>query len=157
MHLFFSYLLNGWPVFWIPIYKYIFYNYKKKVKYQLLTVSSSQQFSPVLKGYLPANKERRELVLQRKREEYFGFIEQYYHSRTDEHYKDTYRQVEAAVPPQLRLNKDQEFPSPKSSEYHLTLFIVIITLLNVFRFRSTSTFREPTHSSPCSSSLQCKR
>lgn len=45
------------------------------------------------KGYLPANKERRELVLQRKREEYFGFIEQYYHSRTDEHHKDTYRQV----------------------------------------------------------------
>ncbi|MEQ2184002.1 hypothetical protein GOODEAATRI_003589, partial [Goodea atripinnis] len=44
-------------------------------------------------GYLPANKERRELVLKRKREEYFGFIEQYYHSRTDEHYKDTYRQV----------------------------------------------------------------
>lgn len=53
-------------------------------------------FSPLLcvwQGYLPANKERRELVLKRKREEYFGFIEQYYHSRTDEHYKDTYRQV----------------------------------------------------------------
>lgn len=32
-------------------------------------------------------------MLKRKREEYFGFIEQYYHSRTDEHYKDTYRQV----------------------------------------------------------------
>ncbi|KAM7405424.1 hypothetical protein PAMP_012686 [Pampus punctatissimus] len=47
----------------------------------------------LLSGYLPANKERRELVLNRKREEYFGFIEQYYHSRTDEHYKDTYRQV----------------------------------------------------------------
>ncbi|TMS16374.1 TBC1 domain family member 22B [Larimichthys crocea] len=43
----------------------------------------------LLSGYLPANKERRELVLKRKREEYFGFIEQYYHSRTDEHYKDT--------------------------------------------------------------------
>lgn len=37
--------------------------------------------------------ERRELVLKRKREEYFGFIEQYYHSRTDEHHRDTYRQV----------------------------------------------------------------
>lgn len=72
------------------------------MKYQLLPVTNSQQFPPVLKGYLPANKERRELVLQRKREEYFGFIEQYYHSRTDEHYKDTYRQVGAAVPPQQR-------------------------------------------------------
>lgn len=49
--------------------------------------------SGLWQGYLPANKERRELVLKRKREEYFGFIEQYYHSRTDEHYKDTYRQV----------------------------------------------------------------
>uniref|UniRef100_A0A3B3YW47 Rab-GAP TBC domain-containing protein n=1 Tax=Poecilia mexicana TaxID=48701 RepID=A0A3B3YW47_9TELE len=49
-------------------------------------------------GYLPANKERRELVLKRKREEYFGFIEQYYHSRTDEHYKDTYRQIHIDIP-----------------------------------------------------------
>ncbi|KAL6120178.1 tbc1d22b [Pungitius sinensis] len=52
----------------------------------------------LLSGYLPANKERRELVLRRKREEYFGFIEQYYHSRTDEHYKDTYRQIHIDIP-----------------------------------------------------------
>uniref|UniRef100_H2LA43 TBC1 domain family member 22B n=1 Tax=Oryzias latipes TaxID=8090 RepID=H2LA43_ORYLA len=52
----------------------------------------------LLSGYLPANKERRELVLRRKREEYFGFIEQYYHSRTDEHFKDTYRQIHIDIP-----------------------------------------------------------
>ncbi|KAM9750722.1 TBC1 domain family member 22B isoform 2-T2 [Menidia menidia] len=52
----------------------------------------------LLSGYLPANKERQELVLRRKREEYFGFIEQYYHSRTDEHYKDTYRQIHIDIP-----------------------------------------------------------
>ncbi|XP_030590476.1 TBC1 domain family member 22B isoform X2 [Archocentrus centrarchus] len=52
----------------------------------------------LLSGYLPANKERRELVLKRKREEYFRFIEQYYHSRTDEHYKDTYRQIHIDIP-----------------------------------------------------------
>ncbi|XP_010774673.1 TBC1 domain family member 22B-like, partial [Notothenia coriiceps] len=52
----------------------------------------------LLSGYLPANKERRELVMKRKREEYFGFIEQYYHSRTDEHYKDTYRQIHIDIP-----------------------------------------------------------
>uniref|UniRef100_A0A8D3BYW6 Rab-GAP TBC domain-containing protein n=1 Tax=Scophthalmus maximus TaxID=52904 RepID=A0A8D3BYW6_SCOMX len=52
----------------------------------------------LLSGYLPANKERRELVLKRKREEYFGFIEQYYNSRTDEHYKDTYRQIHIDIP-----------------------------------------------------------
>ncbi|KAM6976981.1 TBC1 domain family member 22B [Aplochiton taeniatus] len=52
----------------------------------------------LLSGYLPANMERRELVLRRKRDEYFGFIEQYYHSRTDEHYKDTYRQIHIDIP-----------------------------------------------------------
>lgn len=52
----------------------------------------------LLSGYLPGNKERRELVLTRKRDEYFGFIEQYYHSRTDEHYKDTYRQIHIDIP-----------------------------------------------------------
>ncbi|XP_068160663.1 TBC1 domain family member 22B isoform X2 [Antennarius striatus] len=52
----------------------------------------------LLSGYLPANKDRRELVLKRKREEYFGFIEQYYHSRTDEHHKDTYRQIHIDIP-----------------------------------------------------------
>ncbi|MBN3322284.1 TB22B protein, partial [Atractosteus spatula] len=46
----------------------------------------------LLSGYLPANMERRELVLRRKREEYFGFIQQYYDSRNDEHHRDTYRQ-----------------------------------------------------------------
>ncbi|KAI4885341.1 hypothetical protein NFI96_015578 [Prochilodus magdalenae] len=52
----------------------------------------------LLSGYLPANMERRELVLRRKREEYFGFIEQYYHSRTDEHHRDTYRQIHIDIP-----------------------------------------------------------
>uniref|UniRef100_A0A3P9LLM2 TBC1 domain family, member 22a n=1 Tax=Oryzias latipes TaxID=8090 RepID=A0A3P9LLM2_ORYLA len=47
----------------------------------------------LLSGYLPANAERRESVLQRKRQEYFGFIEQYYDSRNDEHHQDTYRQI----------------------------------------------------------------
>ncbi|KAK1167056.1 TBC1 domain family member 22A isoform X4 [Acipenser oxyrinchus oxyrinchus] len=47
----------------------------------------------LLSGYLPANVERRESTLQRKRQEYFGFIEQYYESRNDEHHQDTYRQI----------------------------------------------------------------
>ncbi|KAK2113634.1 hypothetical protein P7K49_007900 [Saguinus oedipus] len=49
-----------------------------------------------LAGYLPANTERRKLTLQRKREEYFGFIEQYYDSRNEEHHQDTYRQDESS-------------------------------------------------------------
>uniref|UniRef100_A0A3Q2PFS5 TBC1 domain family, member 22a n=1 Tax=Fundulus heteroclitus TaxID=8078 RepID=A0A3Q2PFS5_FUNHE len=49
-------------------------------------------------GYLPANAERRESVLQRKRQEYFGFIQQYYDSRNDEHHQDTYRQIHIDIP-----------------------------------------------------------
>ncbi|XP_052460780.1 TBC1 domain family member 22B isoform X2 [Carassius gibelio] len=52
----------------------------------------------LLSGYLPANRERRDLVLQRKREEYYAFIEQYYHSRTDENHRDTYRQIHIDIP-----------------------------------------------------------
>uniref|UniRef100_A0A8C7XP27 TBC1 domain family, member 22a n=1 Tax=Oryzias sinensis TaxID=183150 RepID=A0A8C7XP27_9TELE len=52
----------------------------------------------LLSGYLPANAERRESVLQRKRQEYFGFIEQYYDSRNDEHHQDTYRQIHIDIP-----------------------------------------------------------
>ncbi|XP_036919172.1 TBC1 domain family member 22B isoform X2 [Sturnira hondurensis] len=52
----------------------------------------------LLSGYLPANKERRKLTLQRKREEYFGFIEQYYDSRNEEHHQDTYRQIHIDIP-----------------------------------------------------------
>ncbi|TSK13171.1 TBC1 domain family member 22B [Bagarius yarrelli] len=49
-------------------------------------------------GYLPANAERRASTLQRKRQEYFGFIEQYYDSRNDEHHQDTYRQIHIDIP-----------------------------------------------------------
>ncbi|XP_043932464.1 TBC1 domain family member 22B [Protopterus annectens] len=52
----------------------------------------------LLSGYLPANMERREITLQRKREEYFAFIEQYYDSRNDEHHQDTYRQIHIDIP-----------------------------------------------------------
>ncbi|XP_064417568.1 TBC1 domain family member 22A isoform X2 [Latimeria chalumnae] len=52
----------------------------------------------LLSGYLPANIERREIILHRKREEYFGFIEQYYDSRNDENHQDTYRQIHIDIP-----------------------------------------------------------
>ncbi|XP_041113463.1 TBC1 domain family member 22B-like [Polyodon spathula] len=52
----------------------------------------------LLSGYLPANVERRESTLQRKRQEYFGFIEQYYESRNEEHHQDTYRQIHIDIP-----------------------------------------------------------
>ncbi|XP_068125648.1 TBC1 domain family member 22B isoform X2 [Hyperolius riggenbachi] len=52
----------------------------------------------LLSGYLPACMERRHLTLQRKRAEYFGFIEQYYDSRNEEHHQDTYRQIHIDIP-----------------------------------------------------------
>ncbi|XP_063309086.1 TBC1 domain family member 22B isoform X2 [Pelobates fuscus] len=52
----------------------------------------------LLSGYLPASQERRILTLQRKREEYFGFIEQYYDSRNEENHQDTYRQIHIDIP-----------------------------------------------------------
>lgn len=58
---------------------------------------SDRQSCP--QGYLPANTERRTPTLQRKREEYFGFIEQYYDSRNEEHHQDTYRQVQSSLLP----------------------------------------------------------
>lgn len=50
--------------------------------------------SPLPQGYLPANIDRREETLQRKRQEYQNFIDQYYHTRTDPLHIDTFRQVE---------------------------------------------------------------
>ena len=44
-------------------------------------------------GYLPASVDRREPTLQRKRNEYFGFIEQYYDTRHHEMHQETFRQV----------------------------------------------------------------
>ena len=44
-------------------------------------------------GYLPANIDRREETLKRKRQEYQNFIDQYYHMRTDPLHRDTFRQV----------------------------------------------------------------
>ncbi|XP_005995486.1 TBC1 domain family member 22B [Latimeria chalumnae] len=52
----------------------------------------------LLSGYLPANMERRENTLQRKRDEYFGFIQQYYNSRNEEHHQDTFRQIHIDIP-----------------------------------------------------------
>ena len=48
-------------------------------------------------GYLPANNERRAGMLQRKRQEYFSLIEQYYETRHHEQHQETFRQVPPSV------------------------------------------------------------
>eukprot|EP00039_Didymoeca_costata_P012959 m.189753 g.189753 ORF g.189753 m.189753 type:complete len:487 (-) comp15633_c0_seq2:2004-3464(-) len=53
----------------------------------------------LLAGYLPANVERRETTLQRKRQEYFGFIDQYYHTRAEEgNNSKTFHQIQLDLP-----------------------------------------------------------
>ncbi|XP_041833350.1 TBC1 domain family member 22A isoform X2 [Melanotaenia boesemani] len=75
----------------------------------------------LLSGYLPANAERRESVLQRKRQEYFGFIQQYYDSRNDEHHQDTYRQIHIDIP---RMTPESLVLQPKVTEiFERILFI----------------------------------
>uniref|UniRef100_A0A673CFN4 TBC1 domain family, member 22a n=1 Tax=Sphaeramia orbicularis TaxID=375764 RepID=A0A673CFN4_9TELE len=84
--------------------------------------SSNTSSSCVLQsGYLPANAERRESVLQRKRQEYFGFIQQYYDSRNDEHHQDTYRQIHIDIP---RMSPESLVLQPKVTEiFERILFI----------------------------------
>ncbi|XP_072311147.1 TBC1 domain family member 22A isoform X6 [Eucyclogobius newberryi] len=75
----------------------------------------------LLSGYLPANAERRESILQRKRQEYFGFIQQYYDSRNDEHHQDTYRQIQIDIP---RMSPEHLVLQPKVTEiFERILFI----------------------------------
>ncbi|XP_074840238.1 TBC1 domain family member 22A isoform X3 [Carettochelys insculpta] len=75
----------------------------------------------LLSGYLPANVDRREGTLQRKRKEYFAFVEQYYDSRNDESHQDTYRQIHIDIP---RMNPEALRLQPKATEiFERILFI----------------------------------
>uniref|UniRef100_A0A1I8BHI3 TBC1 domain family member 22B n=1 Tax=Meloidogyne hapla TaxID=6305 RepID=A0A1I8BHI3_MELHA len=47
----------------------------------------------ILSGYIPTNLDRRELTLKRKRDEYWDYVEQYFHTRYDEQHQITFRQI----------------------------------------------------------------
>lgn len=51
----------------------------------------------LLSAYLPANKDRRQSVLTRKRNEYFNFVKQYYDQRNTIH-QETYHQIHIDIP-----------------------------------------------------------
>ncbi|XP_053260692.1 TBC1 domain family member 22A [Podarcis raffonei] len=75
----------------------------------------------LLSGYLPANIERREGTLQRKRKEYFAFVEQYYDSRNEETHQETYRQIHIDIP---RMSPEALILQPKATEiFERILFI----------------------------------
>lgn len=52
----------------------------------------------LLSGYLPVNLERRQNVLERKRQDYWRLVRQYYDTERDEAYQDTYHQIHIDVP-----------------------------------------------------------
>ncbi|XP_041347793.1 TBC1 domain family member 22B-like isoform X2 [Gigantopelta aegis] len=52
----------------------------------------------ILAGYLPPNADRRAATLERKRKEYFGFIDQYYETRYNDMHEDTFRQILKDIP-----------------------------------------------------------
>lgn len=52
----------------------------------------------LLSGYLPINLERRQGVLERKRQDYWSLVQQYYDTERDEANQDTYHQIHIDVP-----------------------------------------------------------
>ncbi|XP_034937262.1 TBC1 domain family member 22B [Chelonus insularis] len=52
----------------------------------------------LLSEYLPANLERRQQVLERKRLDYWNLVKQYYDTERDEAFQDTYRQIHIDIP-----------------------------------------------------------
>ncbi|XP_054998077.1 TBC1 domain family member 22A [Sorex araneus] len=75
----------------------------------------------LLSGYLPANADRRAATLQRKQEEYFALVEQYYGSRHEEAHQDTYRQIRIDIP---RMGPEALVLQPRVTEiFERILFI----------------------------------
>ncbi|EMP40680.1 TBC1 domain family member 22A [Chelonia mydas] len=94
---------------------------KKAYKKWKLGQMTREEYKNIARGYLPANVDRREGTLQRKRKEYFAFIEQYYDSRNDENHQDTYRQIHIDIP---RMNPEALRLQPKVTEiFERILFI----------------------------------
>lgn len=52
----------------------------------------------LLSGYLSVNQERRQGMLERKRQDYWNLVKQYYDTERDEAYEDTYHQIHIDVP-----------------------------------------------------------
>ncbi|CAG5118866.1 unnamed protein product [Candidula unifasciata] len=52
----------------------------------------------ILSGYLPTAADRRQETLERKRKEYFGYIEQYYETRYQDLHEETFRQIHIDIP-----------------------------------------------------------
>ena len=56
-------------------------------------MQEKSKYNTSFKGYIPTNLDRKEVTLKRKREEYWHYVEQYFHTRYDEQHQTTFRQV----------------------------------------------------------------
>ena len=56
-------------------------------------IKQSPEMYLFLQGYLPTNLDRRKPTLERKRQEYYSFIDQYFDTRHQDLHKETFRQV----------------------------------------------------------------
>ena len=84
----------------------------------------------VVKGYVSPNTDRREPMLERKRQEYHNFVEQYYSTRHQDIHRDTYRQV--GRPLCIDLSKAVRY---KTLTYlYLIIIIIIIFIFIIFFF-----------------------
>lgn len=52
----------------------------------------------LLCGYLPAKVDRREEILNRKRDEYWSYVDQYFPTRTEIEHLETFRQIQRDIP-----------------------------------------------------------
>ncbi|KAI6214451.1 hypothetical protein M3Y94_00269900 [Aphelenchoides besseyi] len=52
----------------------------------------------ILSGYIPVNIDRQQMTVERKRNEYWQYVEQYFHTRYDEQHQDTFRQIHIDIP-----------------------------------------------------------
>ena len=52
----------------------------------------------ILCGYLPGSVLRQRELLQRKQEEYAGYVRQYFHTKDQDVHQDTYRQIHIDIP-----------------------------------------------------------
>ncbi|XP_065184661.1 TBC1 domain family member 22A-like [Sycon ciliatum] len=67
----------------------------------------------LLSGYLPANVERRQATLERKRNEYRSFVKQYYHTRLQDQHQQTFHQITIDIP---RMNPTSLFQQTIAQE-----------------------------------------
>ncbi|CAF1317083.1 unnamed protein product [Rotaria magnacalcarata] len=70
----------------------------RKTSWNGITKQYRAQAWKLLCGYLPPKVERREDTLTRKRDEYWSYVSQYYHTRTDKEHQDTFRQIHIDIP-----------------------------------------------------------